>query len=191
MRSQFAHRARVLPLLRRASMASLALLLGATAACNSLLDVDNPGRVPPDALADPAMMPILEAAAIQQAQCGVAQFAATAGMLSGEYWSANGFVDNHIWEWRGVTEIKGAPGSCPSSRATTSMGFYTPLQQARFQLDDTYGRVEKFTDAEVPTRAKILAEMRAYSGYAHLLLAEGMCEMAIDNGPSMAKADVL
>ena len=35
------------------------------------------------------------------------------------------------------------------------MGFYTPLQQARFQLDDTFSRAEAFTDAEVPNRGRI------------------------------------
>lgn len=175
----------------RIRSALLALALLAAPACDSLLNVDNPGRVPADALGDPGLAPILEAAAIQTLQCGVGEFVGTAGMLSGEFLSANGFVNNHPWEWRGITEIKSNPGSCNNGRGTTSMGFYTPLQQARYQLDDTFNRVEQFTDAQVPTRAKILTEMRAYAGYAYTLLAEGMCEMAIDGGPSMSKADVL
>src|ERR1700736_6083680 len=97
---------------RRKLSALLALTLAASTACNSLLTVDNPGRVPADALNDPALMPILEAASIQQFQCGFAQFVSTAGMLSGEYLSANGFVDNHPWEWRGDPEIRSAPGTC-------------------------------------------------------------------------------
>jgi hypothetical protein len=168
----------------------LGLSLG-SAACSSLLDVDSPGRVPSDALNDPTLIPTLSAAAIQTFQCGVNAFAATGGMLSGEYWSSNGFVNNHPWEWRGIVEIKGAPGSCAHARNSTFMGFYTPLQQARFQLDDTFARAEGFTDADVPNRARILTEMRAYAGYAYTLLAEGMCEMAIDNGPSMTRAEVL
>jgi hypothetical protein len=71
------------------------------------------------------------------------------------------------------------------------MGFYTPLQQARFQLEDTFDRLDKFTDADVPNRALLMAQMRAYSGYAYLLLAEGMCEMTIDRGPKMTKEQVL
>src|ERR671927_299158 len=141
----------------------VAVGLAATTACNSLLSVDNPGRVPDTALDDPGLMPALEAAALGTFQCGVINYAATAGMLSGEYWSANGFVNNHPWEWRGVVQIKGEPGSCNYNRNSTFMGFYTPLQQARYQLEDTYKRVEKFTDAQVPTRAKILTEMRAYA----------------------------
>lgn len=171
--------------------ALIAVALTATGACNSLLAVDNPGRVPVEDLDDPTLMPALEAGAIQTFQCGAVNYAATAGMLSGEYWSANGFVNNHPWEWRGVVQIRGEPGSCNFNRTSTFMGFYTPLQQARYQLEDTYNRAEKFTDTQVPTRPKILAEMRAYTGYALLLLGEGMCEMAIDNGPKITRDSTL
>jgi hypothetical protein len=133
-------------------------------------------------------MPILESAAIGTFECGAVNYAATAGMLSGEYWSANGFVNNHPWEWRGVIQIKGEPGSCTYTRASTFMGFYTPLQQARYQLEDTYARVSKFTDAQVPNRARILTEMLAYAGYTYLLLGEGMCTMTVDDGPVMTRA---
>ncbi len=168
----------------------LALILTTVTACNSLLTVDNPGRVPADALGEPSLMPVLQAASLQQFQCGFAQYVATAGMLSGEYLSANGFVNNHPWEWRGDPEIRSEPGSCPNFRAATSMGFYTPLQQARFQLDDTFARLSAFTDEQVPNRLRYLAEMRAYAGYAYLLLGEGMCEMTLDNGPRMTRAAV-
>ncbi len=168
--------------------ATLVLSLAATASCNSLLAVDNPGRVTADALTDPALAPILEAAALQSAQCAFMQFAATTGMLSGEYLSSNGFVDNHIWEWRGIVEIKQAPGGCPGSRTTTSMGFYTPAQQARFQLEDLSSRLKTFTDAQVPNRQRMLAEMDAYSGYMYVLLAESMCELAFNGGPSVTSA---
>ena len=173
-----------------ARYATFAFALGAVSACNSLLDVENPGSVPAESLSDPALAPALAAAAMQTLQCGVIQYAATAAMLSGEYLNANGFVDNHPWEWRGVVEIKGAPGSCNYGRATTAMGFYTPLQQARFQLDDAFNRLDKFTDAEVPNRALLMAQMRAYAGYAILLLGEGMCEMTMDNGPKMTREQV-
>jgi hypothetical protein len=192
MSFDFTHRvARSLPNPHRLATSILAFGIVSTTACNSLLSVDNPGRVPVAELDNPSLAPTLEAAAIGTFQCGAINYAATAGMLSGEYWSSNGFVNNHPWEWRGVVQIKQAPGSCAYGRTSTFMGFYTPLQQARFQLEDTFNRVEKFTDQEVPTRAKILAEMRAYAGYALLLLAEGMCTMAIDNGKQMTQAEVL
>jgi hypothetical protein len=175
---------------RTARRVAFAFALAGITACNSLLDVDNPGSVPAESLADPTLAPALAAAGMQTLQCGVIQFAATAGMLSGEYLNANGFVDNHPWEWRGVNEIKGAAGNCNYGRATTSMGFYTPLQQARFQLNDAFERLDKFTDAEVPNRALLMTQMKAYGGYAVLLLGEGMCEMTFDNGPKMTRDQV-
>ena len=175
-------------LTHRSTLVAVALV-GLTA-CNSILDVENPGSVPAEVLADPTLAPALAAAATQTLQCGVIQYAATAGMLSGEYLNSNGFVDNHPWEWRGVQEIKAAPGNCNYGRATTAMGFYTPLQQARFQLEDAFKRMDAFTDAQVPNRALLLAQMRAYVGYADLLLGEGMCEMTMDNGPKMTRAEV-
>src|SRR6476659_6398585 len=89
-------------------------------ACNTILDVENPGSVPEESLADPTLAPALAAAAMQTLQCGVIQYAATAAMLSGEYLNANGFVDILSWEGRGATEIKGAPGSCNYGRGTTA-----------------------------------------------------------------------
>ena len=176
---------------RRWTMLALAALSLGTGACDKLLEVENPGRVPEDALSDPALAPALAAAALQTMQCAFVNFAVTGAMLSGELWSANGFVDNHPWEWRGVVEIRGNPGSCNYGRGSTFMGFYTPLQQARFQLDDAFTRIEAFTDAQVANRARTLTEMRAYAGYAYLLLAEGMCQMALDRGPAMTKEQVL
>ena len=191
MSSRINHRSAASRMMRTAKVTLVALSLAATAACDSLLNVDNPASVTDESLGDPTLVPALAAAAIQTLQCGVESFAATAGMLSGEYWSANGFVNNHVWEWRSIGDIKNNDGSCTFNRTSTFMGFYTPLQQARFQLEDTFSRLDKFADADVPNRALLMAQMRAYSGYAYLLLAEGMCEMTIDRGPKMTKEQVL
>jgi hypothetical protein len=176
---------------RRITATLLVVGLTAPAACSNLLDVETSGRLPIESLEDPGLIPNLATGAIQTLQCGVTAFAATGAMLSGEYLSANGFVNNHPWEWRGTVEIKREPGSCTVTRASTFMGFYTPLQQARFQLDDTFERADKATDEAVPNRAVILTQMRAYAGYAYLLLAEGMCQMTVDGGPAMTKQEVL
>jgi len=77
--------------------AMLVVSLTGLGACNSLLEVEVPGRVTADALSDPGLAPILHAAALQSAQCAFAQYVATGGMLAGEYVSSNGFVDNHPW----------------------------------------------------------------------------------------------
>ncbi|MDF2771796.1 MAG: RagB/SusD protein [Geminicoccaceae bacterium] len=175
--------------LRRLTATVVVAMTATTAACDRLLDVENPASVPIEALDNPALMQTLEAAAIQQFQCAFANFVATAGMLSGEYWSANGFVNNHPWEWRGVVQIRNEAGSCPGRNAT-SMGFYTPMQQARFQLDDLFTRASAFTDEQVPNRQRMLTETRAYAGYAFTILGETMCEMTVDGGPRMTSQEV-
>jgi starch-binding outer membrane protein, SusD/RagB family len=167
-------------------LAGLALAL--TGACNSLLTVDNPGRVPSSALNDPALAATLDASALGQFECGFAQYVATAGVLSGEYEVSNFFVDGNIWGWRGV-ELKTAPGSCPASRTATSLGFYSPLQQARYLAESAIGKINGFTDDQVPNRIKMLAELNAYAGYSDVLLGEGMCSMTVDNGPEISRAD--
>ena len=174
---------------RRLTASVVAALMIPITACDRLLEVDNPGNVPIDALNNPALMQTLEAASLQQFECAYANFVATAGVLSGEYWIANGFVNSHPWEWRGVVQIKSEPGSC-GTRNATSLGFYTPMQQARFQLDDLFERASSFTDADVPNRQRMLTEARAYAGYAYLILGETMCDMTVDNGPKMTSQEV-
>ena len=174
---------------RRLTASVVAALMIPITACDRLLEVDNPGNVPIDALNNPALMQTLEAASLQQFECAYANFVATAGVLSGEYWIANGFVNSHPWEWRGVVQIKSEPGSC-GTRNATSLGFYTPMQQARFQLDDLFERASSFTDADVPNRQRMLTEARAYAGYAYLILGETMCDMTVDNGPKMTNQEV-
>ena len=164
----------------------LMLGLAATTACTSLLDVTNPGVVKSSDLSDPALAPTLDAAALGTFNCAFAQYVATAGVLSGEYVVSNSFVDANQWGWRGV-ETKTQPGTCPGSRATTSLGFYTPMQSARFQTEDAARRITAFTAANVPNRANMLAELTTYAAYSYVLLGEGMCQMTVDNGPLITR----
>jgi hypothetical protein len=174
--------------LRRLTAAFLTATVVTTSACDRLLSVDNPANVPIDALADPGLMPTLESGAIGTFQCAFANYVATVGVLSGEYWVSSNFVDSHPWEWRGVVQIKGTGGSCPG-RTATSLGFYTPMQQARFQLEDLFKRASEFTDEQVPNRQRMMTEARAYGAYALLILAETMCDMTVDGGPKLTSAE--
>ena len=171
------------------AVASLSFALWLTA-CNSLLDVTMPGRVAAETLSDPSMALVLESAAIQQFQCAFGSWVTTAGVMSGEYLVSNNLVNSNLWGWRG-TEILTAPGTCASSRTATDLGYYTPMQSARFQNEDNFARMSTLTDVQVPTRQKILAEMSAYSGWAYLLLGEGMCDMTVNSGPKITPAQTM
>jgi hypothetical protein len=175
--------------LRRLTAAFVTATVVTTSACDRLLSVENPSNVPIDALADPGLMATLESGALQSFQCAYDNYIPTVGVLAGEYWVSSNFVNSHPWEWRGVVQIKQEPGSCPG-RTATSMGFYTPMQQARFQLDDLFKRASDLTDEQVPTRQRILTEARAYGAYAYLILGETMCDMTVDGGPKLTSAEV-
>jgi hypothetical protein len=157
-------------------------------ACDTLLDTDIPGRVEEGSLNDPGLAQTLVNSALGQFECAYANYIATAGVLAGEYIVSSFFVDANIWGWRGI-ETRQADGGCPGRNAS-GLGAYTPLQQARFLADDAAQRIEGFSDTEVPTKNLMLAQLNAYSGYAHLLLAEGFCELAIDRSPLMTRAQV-
>jgi len=175
--------------LRQLTAAFATATVVTTSACDRLLSVDNPANVPVDALTDPGLMATLESGALQSFQCAYDNYIATVGVMSGEYWVSSNFVDSHPWEWRGVIQIKATGGSC-AGRTATSLGFYTPMQQARFQLDDLFKRASEFTDDQVPNRQRMLTEARAYGAYAYMILGETMCDMTVDGGPKLTSADV-
>jgi hypothetical protein len=174
----------------RAAAALLAswLVIG-SAACDSLLDVDIPGRVEESALNDPALAPTLVNSALGQFECAYTNYVATVGVLTEEYLVSSFFVDANIWGWRGI-ELRTAQGTC-AGRNASGFGAYTPLQQARYLADDAANRIEGFDESVLPGKTLMLAQLAAYGGYAYLLLGEGFCEMAIDQGPLMMPEQVL
>lgn len=161
-----------------------------TAACSSLLDVDIPGRVEAGALDDPQLAGTLVASALGQFECAYAAAVATTGVLAEEYIVSSYFVDANMWGWRG-TEIRTEDGSCVDSQDASSLGYYTPLQAARYMAEDGMARIGTFSETDVPEKPKLMAQLAAYGAYAYTLLGEGYCEMAFDAGPIMRPPEVL
>lgn len=175
---------------RAGATLALALLgLGQTA-CGGMLDVTNPNSVQEDDLSNPALAGTLVASALGQYECALSQYVVSAGILSGEYINASGWLDINGWGWRGV-ELYTITGGCPTNRDATGLGAYTPLQQARYMAESAIARIEEYPAASVPRRDEQLGLLSAYAGYAYTLLGEGYCEMAIDQGPLLTPRDVL
>jgi hypothetical protein len=61
---------------------------------------------------------------------------------------------------------------------------------ARYQADNTLRLLDRWTDAEVPGRQALIARTAAYAGYSLILLGEGFCSAAIDEGPEMTPAQI-
>jgi SusD/RagB-like outer membrane lipoprotein len=170
-----------------------AILVGlslAPSACSfgDILSVHVPGRVPEEALNDPRLAPTLAASVVSDLECAWNNYVAAAALNGDEFVQASGNLNQRNWASRRITadDATMAQGSCRSP-----YGIYTPLQTARFQAEDVFRRLQAFTDAQVPNRAALEAQVRAYGAYALVGLGEGFCEMALDGGPLMTPRDVL
>jgi starch-binding outer membrane protein, SusD/RagB family len=160
----------------------------AAGACSDILDVHVPGRVQEEALDDPALAPTMVASVVADFECAWNNYVAAAALIGDEFIQASGNLNQRNWGSRRITadEPTMAQGTCRAQ-----YGIYTTLQTARFQADDAFNRLDKFTDAQVANRTLLKATVKAYGAYALLALGEGFCEMALDGGPLMTPKQVL
>lgn len=175
---------------RNVSLITSALFVGLTACGGGLLDVNNPGRVAESDLNNPALAQTLVNSALGQFECAYTNYVATAGIMANEYVNASSWLDINGWGWRGI-ELETITGSCPTSRTATGLGAYTPLQQARYLNEDAAARIEAFPEGTVANQSEKLGLLSAFAGYSYVLLGEGYCEMAVDQGPLMTPKQVL
>jgi hypothetical protein len=172
---------------RLATVAALILL--PLTACKDILEVDLPGRVPDAALNDPALAPVLVQGAVADFECALANYATATALLTDEMIDATGWIAVTMWDQRRIFPDNTNLGS--ANCTTLGYGVYTPLQTARFQAADAARRLAAFSDAAVPNKNTLLATAAAIEGYAITLLGEGFCEIAIDGGPGMTRAQSL
>jgi len=165
----------------------VSLAFGTVTACSNLLDVELPTKVSAEALDDPALAQALVNSAVGEFECAFANYVPATGELTDELRHSSGWLAMTIWDERKVTQDNDN-GTCNQA---IGHAVYTPLHKARFAAEDTKRRLEAWTDAQVPDRAKRIATVTAYAGYARILLGEAFCEMAIDVGPKMNRAEVL
>jgi hypothetical protein len=173
----------------RRALAVAALALLPLSACKDILSVDLPTRVPDAALSDPALAPVLVQGAIADFECALANYTTATGLLTDELIDATGWIAVTMWDQRRIFPDNTNLGS--SNCTTLGYGVYTPLQTARFQAADVAKRLTAFPDAAVPNKSTLLATVAAIEGYAITLLGEGFCEIAIDGGPGMTRAQSL
>ena len=162
------------------------------AGCDGILEVDMPGDLPSEAIRDPAMAGVLVNSVQADFECAYGSFASYTGLYTDEWDSASSIgpsiekVDRRL---AGVAEDGAAP--CPNSPTAQTSTYYRPLQIARGQAETALRILSGHSDTAVPNRMTLLATVAAYGAYAYTLLGEGFCEMAIDEGPIVAPAEVL
>lgn len=151
-------------------MIPLCALLSA-AACDSLLDVEPPSRIPASSLDDPATAGLLLSGAVGDFECAYGAYVVMGGIVGEELVDATQTADRWPYDRRVVQ---------PSDRrygefACTDLGVYTPLSTARWAAENVLAKLQVWTDAQVANRTVMIATAAAYSGYSHLLLGEAFC----------------
>jgi hypothetical protein len=169
------------------------LLIAATvvvplAACSldDALDVEAPSQVPAENLDSPEFAALLVNGAIGDFECALGTYIVNGGELTDELDDATFTVNR----WPVHQRTVGPSDSRYAASDCVNLGVYTPLSTARWAADNVLGRLEAWTDAEVENRTSLIATAAAYSGYAHLLLAEGFCTMALDLSPELQPDEV-
>jgi hypothetical protein len=156
-----------------------------------VIDVELPGRVREEALDNPALAGTLVASAQADFECAFSEFVHTTGLWSNELLNSSGGAEVNGWGARLSTYESGTGTCLTASQTRGAFATYLPLQIARRQAEDALTRLDKFTDAQVANRTLLLATAAAYSGYAHTLLGEAYCQVALGGGPLVAPAEAL
>lgn len=173
---------------KKGNAGSVAGLLIASAflltACSDILNVDSPQQVAADILNDPAHAALLVSGVVSDFDCALGSYIVASGLLADELHDGTFTASRWPTPSRNLsgTEVYGTNGC-------TTLGVYTPLSTARWTADDALRKLEAWTDAEVAGRSQKIGVVAAYSGYAHVLLGEGMCTVAFDVGPELQPAD--
>ena len=150
---------------RLRAIAPAALLVGSLGACDSLLEVENPGAVQNELLSDTINAPLLAATVVSDFQLAYDDLARNTGWFTDETLVGHNFVGFREWDGRIVLQERGELHQV-----------YTVLQQARFSADSLSGRLQQLYPQPTAAQHLALARMRAYGGYSYVLMGEYLCE---------------
>jgi starch-binding outer membrane protein, SusD/RagB family len=190
MRSTYTTRTRARRLARDARGWLAAVALSAPlAACDQLdraLSVETPSRLPADVLTQPESAELLVNGAEADFECALGAYIVVGGLISGELADATQTAARWSYDRRVIDPAE----SRYSLSACEDIGVYTPLSTARFTSDQALTRLEGWTDEEVENRQGLMARAADYAGYSLLLLGEGFCSAATDEGPELSQQEL-
>ncbi|HET7563933.1 MAG TPA: RagB/SusD family nutrient uptake outer membrane protein [Gemmatimonadaceae bacterium] len=156
-------------------LALTAALVLSIAACDHLLNVDAPSRVPADLIEEPQYAQVLVNGAVSDFDCAAGSYAVMSGEMTDELEDATLTAARWVYDQRSVlsSETRYALNDCDAE------GVYTPLNKARESADHVRMLLQGWTDADVPGRAALMATMAAYGAYSRMLLGEMFCSSVI------------
>ena len=145
-------------------------------ACDThkLLDVEAPNNVPVAVFDSPANAVLMANSVIGDFDCAHGSWVIAEGLISDEL--ADATLTAAAWpldrrDANTLTNGTYGTGGCTS---TSTPGVYTPLSTARWEADQALTKLAKWTDAEVPTRQNLIAQMNVYAGFSYAELGMAM-----------------
>ena len=170
---------------RRSSLGLLLMVVG-LAACDSLLEVSNPGSVVSENLDDVRLAETLVLGAVADFECVYDNHVEVMGFWSGEFYA----TDNAVWllepqhRLTQYWETRWGDGTCEEERAT-----HNGLQTARTQAVTAQELIAGFDEADLGADHKefLLGKAALYEGWSIQLLGEEFCQIPIDGGAPMTR----
>ena len=158
----------IIPSARRAaSLLAVLALAGGSAACNDVLEVNNPGAIGEEALNLPENARLLAGTPKSEFQSGFDDLAHFSGVITDELVTGhnfNGYID---FDLRIVREDN-----------TSLPSIYNPLQRTRYAGEEVARRLTAIY-ADSANRKLEVGYAYAFGGYGSELLAEFMCEAPV------------
>ena len=173
-----------------ACVATTALAVGG---CRDLtsLQQSNPGALDAAGVFIPANAVLLTNGVIADFECAFSRYVVGSGLFADELSDAIANPANYDYDARRVTSnAEYGTATCGSNQRPP---IYTTLSTARASGDTVAAKLRGWTDAEVPagvSRAKLIGQAAAYTGYSIVLLGESMCSAAINIGPELTPAQL-
>lgn len=158
---------------------------GAACDTNKLLTVEAPNSVPVAIFDAPENAILMVNSAIGDFECAFGAFVLVEGLISDDL--ADATLTAAAWplDRRDAnTQTNGTYGT-GGCTATNTPGIYTPMSTARWEADQALTKLNKWTDAQVPTRTALIAQMNLYAGFSYATLGMAMCQAAFDLGPAV------
>lgn len=156
----------------RAKVVTTILLSLGVVGCEGLLDVELPGAVIEEDLAD-----------VRVAETLALSVVGNTGVAWDEY---------VLWATAHSDEWTPASGNAPTKRMALRQidpafdhyvsNLFSPLHRARAEADEFFERIQTTPDAELPRKTEFLAKIRAWGSWPLIAFAETFCGTPIDGG---------
>ena len=162
----------------------LALGLLGAGACSDLLEVELPGQVRSQDLADPRLAAVLVRSTQGDFDCAMSAYAWGGGLWANDLYQTDNFSRARLTQLRSDEVLIFDQLECDEF---TFPPIYLPFQISRVQGENAIELISGFEGGNVENRDFLLGKAHAYTGYSYQILGETMCELAFDGGGSVSR----